>query len=241
MKTKLSVIALLCCAQLSMGCSASNRGAADIKGVSTAAVLPGCELVSAEDPFRTYRIEPGDQLNISFYLSPEFNQVLTVRPDGGISMPVVGNVRAEGRTPKEFENALDELYSHELKDPRVTVRLDKSPGQVVYVEGQVGKPGAVPLHPGMTAFQAIAASGGMTDAAGAGKVLLIRRDACGNAHGERLKLNEVLNQKDNQEDVALLPADIVMVPRSGIAQFDLNMKQYVRDAMPFEVFMAPPF
>ena len=55
------------------------------------------------------------------------------------------------------------------RDPQSTVRIDKSPWQVVYVEGQVGKPGAVPLQPGMTALQAIAASGGLTDAAGASK------------------------------------------------------------------------
>jgi len=205
------------------------------------AVTPGCEFASADDQLRMYRIEPADQLRISFYLSPEFNQVLTVRPDGNISMPVVGNVRVQGLTPKDLEKTLDQLYSKELKDPKATVRLDKSPGQVVYVQGQVGKPGTVRLLPGMTAVQAIAASGGLTDAAGPSKVVLIRRDACGNAHGERLRLDLVLNQKDNEEDVVLLPSDVVIVPRSGIAQFDLDMKQYVRDAMPVETFIAPPF
>ena len=91
----------------------------------------------------------------------------------------------------------------------------------------------------MTAIQAIAASGGLTDAAGASKVVLIRRDACGNPHGEQLQLDKVLDQKNNEEDVALLPADLLIVPRSGIAQFDLNIKQYVRDAMPLETVLAP--
>jgi polysaccharide export outer membrane protein len=241
MKTKLSVIALLCCAQLWMGCSAKNPDESDVKGVSTAAASPGCEFASADDQFRLYRIQPGDQLDISFYLSPEFDQDLTVRPDGNISMPVVGNVRVQGQTPGQLEKSLDQRYSQELRDPKTTVRIDKSPGQVVYVEGQVGKPGAVPLQPGMTAIQAIAASGGMTDAAGASKVVLIRRDACGNARGQHLKLDRVLNQKNNEEDVALLPSDIVIVPRSAIAQFDLDIKQYVRDAMPVEVYAAPPF
>ncbi len=188
-----------------------------------------------------YRIQPGDQLDVSFYLSPELHQDLTVRPDGDISIPVAGNVHAQGLTPGQLEKSLDALYAMELRDPKSTVRIDKSPWQVVYVEGQVGKPGAVPLQPGMTALQAIAASGGMTDAAGASKVVLIRRDACGNPHGEHLKLDKVLNQKDNEEDVALMPADIVVVPRSSIAQFDLNIKQYVRDAMPLETVIAPGF
>src|SRR5579863_480743 len=137
MKTKLSIIALLCCAQLWMGCSAKNPDESDVKGVSTAASLPGCGFASADDQFRTYRIQPGDQLDISFYLSPEFDQDLTVRPDGNISMPVVGNVRVQGLTPGQLEKNLDRQYSQELRDPKTTVRIDKSPGQVVYVEGQV--------------------------------------------------------------------------------------------------------
>jgi polysaccharide export outer membrane protein len=241
MKRKSLAIAFLCCTLLWAGCSARNPNESDIKGLSAAAVKPGCEFASSDEQLRLYRIEPADQLSISFYLSPEFNQVLTVRPDGNISMPVVGNVPVQGLTPKQLEQTLDQLYSQELKDPKATVRLDKSPGQVVYVQGQVGKPGAVPLLPGMTAVQAIAASGGLTDSAGPSKVMLIRRDACGNAHGQRLRLDLVLDQKDNEEDVALLPSDIVIVPRSGVAQFDLNMKQYVRDALPVEMFIAPPF
>jgi protein involved in polysaccharide export with SLBB domain len=243
MKTKLSVVALLCCAQLWMGCAAKNPEESDIRGSSNVAVAasPVCDVAAAVDEPRAYRIQPGDQLDVSFYLSPELHQVLTVRPDGDVSMPVAGNVHAQGLTPAQLEESLDRLYALELRDPKSTVRIDKSPWQVVYVEGQVAKPGAVPLQPGMTALQAIAASGGLTDAAGASRVVLIRRDACGNPHGEQLKLDQVLNQKDNEEDVGLLPADIVVVPRSGIAQFDLNIKQYVRDAMPLETIIAPGF
>src|SRR5260370_5015670 len=159
MKTKLPIMAVMCCALLWIGCSAKNDEGADINGVSTAAVQPGCEFNSVDDQFRTYRIQPGDQLDISFYLSPEFDQDVTVRPDGNISMPVVGNVRVQGQTPGQLEKNLNQLYSQELRDPKTTVRIDKSPGQVVYVEGHVGKPGAVRVQPGMTAIQAIAASG----------------------------------------------------------------------------------
>ncbi len=241
MKTKIYVIALLCCAQLWMGCSTKSPEESDVKGLSSAAALPGCDFVSAGDQLRSYKIQPGDQLDVSFYMSPELHQALTVRPDGDISMPVAGNVRAQGLTPVELQKSIDRLYAQELRDPQSTVRIDKSPSQVVYVEGQVGKPGAVRLQPGMTAIQAIAASGGLTDAAGASKVVLIRRDACGTPHGEQLSLDKVMDQKSNEEDVALLPADIVIVPRSGIAQFDLDIKQYVRDAMPIEMFLTPPF
>ncbi len=241
MKTKLSVLALLCCASLWMGCATKNPEESDIRGASAVAASPACDVTAAIDEPRAYRIQPGDQLDVSFYLSPELHQNLTVRLDGDISIPVAGNVHAQGLTPEQLEKSLDQLYALELRDPKSTVRIDKSPWQVVYVEGQVAKPGAVPLQPGMTAIQAIAASGGLTDAAGASKVVLIRRDACGNPHGEKLQLDKVLNQKNNEEDVALMPADLLIVPRSGIAQFDLNIKQYVRDAMPLETVIAPGF
>jgi protein involved in polysaccharide export with SLBB domain len=239
MNTKLSIAALVCCAQLWMGCAAKSTEESDIRGASTASASPVCDVTAAIDEPRAYRIQPNDQLDVSFYLSPELHQNLTVRPDGDISIPIAGNVHAQGLTPGQLEKSLDQLYSLELRDPKSTVRIDKSPWQVVYVEGQVAKPGAVPLQPGMTAIQAIAATGGLTDAAGASKVVLIRRDACGNPHGEKLQLDKVLNQKNNEEDVALLPADLLIVPRSGIAQFDLNIKQYVRDAMPLETVLAP--
>jgi protein involved in polysaccharide export with SLBB domain len=241
MKAKLSIAAFLCCAQLWMGCAAKNPEESDIRGASTASGSPVCDVTAGIDEPRAYRIQPNDQLDVSFYLSPELHQNLTVRPDGDISIPIAGNVHAQGLTPGQLEQSLNQLYALELRDPKSTVRIDKSPWQVVYVEGQVARPGAVPLQPGMTAIQAIAATGGLTDAAGASKVVLIRRDACGNPHGEKLQLDQVLNQKNNEEDVALLPADLLIVPRSGIAQFDLNIKQYVRDAMPLETVITPAF
>src|SRR5260370_42230879 len=125
MKTKLPVIALLCCAQLWIGCSAKNEQGADIKGVSTAAVQPGCEFASADDQFRTYRIQPGDQLGISFYLSPEFDQDVTVRPDGNISMPVVGNVRVQRQTPGQLAKSLNQLDSQQLSAPTTPAPIAK--------------------------------------------------------------------------------------------------------------------
>jgi protein involved in polysaccharide export with SLBB domain len=102
MKAKLSIAALLCCAQLWMGCAATNPEEADIKGTPTAGVMPACDIVAAADEPRMYRIQPGDQLDVSFYLSPELHQDLTVRPDGDISIPVAGNVHAQGLTPGQL-------------------------------------------------------------------------------------------------------------------------------------------
>jgi protein involved in polysaccharide export with SLBB domain len=189
-----------------------------------------------------YRIQSGDELDISFYLNPEFDDDVIVRPDGKVGLPLVGEVNARDLTPAQMAQQLDHLYSHELRKPGAVVRVDSSPGRLVYVTGEVGHPGTIPLQSGMTALQAITAAGGMTDNAGASNVVLLRRDGCGNVHGEKLDLGRAMKVKSNgQTDAALLPTDTVIVPRSGIAQLDLIVKQYIRDVMPIQPYVGIPF
>jgi protein involved in polysaccharide export with SLBB domain len=108
------------------------------------------------------------------------------------------------------------------------------------VQGEVARPGSVTLAPGMTALQAIAASGGLTDSAGPGNVLLVRRDACGDQHDEPLNLARALKSKGHEDDVELAPADMLIVPRSGIAAADLIVKQYIRDLLPVTPYISAP-
>ncbi len=226
---------LLWCALVCGGCAASSAATSDAPGARTAAgryLRPDCLAAGGVDDNAGYRIRPGDKLDISFYLNSEFNTAVMVRPDGKIEMNLVGEVPAAGQTPAQLEDHLDRLYSKELLNPGATVRLDDSPGRVVYVEGQVGHPGPVTLAPGMTATQAITASGGLTDSAGPNNVVLVRRDACGEAHDEPLNLSKALKRQGHEDDVVLAPTDMLIVPRSGIAEAGLFVKQYIRDLLP---------
>jgi polysaccharide export outer membrane protein len=224
---------LLGAALLCGGCAANSAGL-DLRAKASPASVDCASNwnQAAADQSSTYRIRPGDQLQISFYLSPEFDHEVTVRPDGKISMPVIGDVKAVDLTPVQLEAYLDQGFSRELLAPQATVHVQNSPGQVVYVQGEVAHPGAVHLAPDMTALQAISASGGMTDSAGPDKVILIRRDACGRPQGVHLNLGKVLNQSNNDEDAGLMPTDILIVPKSNIANANLIIKQYVRDMLP---------
>jgi len=114
------------------------------------------------------------------------------------------------------------------------------PSRAVYVQGRVSKPGAVPLQPGMTVMQAIANSGGFADDAGEGSVVLIRRDMCGTPHGTKLDLKDAVDTPGGGEDVALLPKDIVVVPRSAIGNVDLFVQQYIRGLLPVQPYMPLP-
>jgi len=186
-----------------------------------------------------YRIQPGDQLAIDFYLNSEFNDNVSVQPDGRVILRLVGPLQASGLTPGQLATAINQSYSRELKNPSATVHVQNMPSRQVFVQGQVNHPGAFSLQPGMTALQAIASAGGHTDDAAMDDVVLIRRDACGRADGSKLDLASASDTPAKGEDVMLMPHDTLVVPRSRIANIDLFVKQYIRDVLPVQPYLAP--
>jgi polysaccharide export outer membrane protein len=186
-----------------------------------------------------YRIQRGDQLALDFYMNPEFNDLATVNPDGKIILRLVGPVQAAGFTADQLASSLDKAYSNELRNPGASVHLKNMPGRKIYVEGEVAKPGAFQLQPGMTAVQALALAGGVTVDSDPSKTMLIRRDACGQSQGSNVDLASALKQPGGSEDVALMSHDVVVVPPSKIANVDRWVKHYIRDAMPVEPYFSP--
>ena len=139
------------------------------------------------DDESNYLIQPGDVLAIHFYLSPEFDDEVIVRPDGRITVRMVGEISAKGRTPAQLAEDLDRAYSRELTSPTATVHVKASPSRQIYVDGQVSHPGSFPMEPRMSTLQAIAVAGGLTIDAAPGSAVLIRRDACGFARRNDLR------------------------------------------------------
>ena len=235
------VLALVCLA----GCASTADHGDQIAGGAAArknVCQPAAMLAAQEAEKGVYIIRPGDELQLDFYLNPEFNREVTVRPDGAISLDLVGSVPAADKTPDQLAAVLNQAYSQELRNPGVSVRLKSSPSWRVYVQGQVAHAGAFMLQPGMTAMQAIADAGGVTETAGPSQAVLIRRDACGNAQGMTINLRAADSggAGKNVEDVALMPSDVLVVPRSTIANLDLFVKQYVRDLIPIEPYLPIP-
>jgi polysaccharide export outer membrane protein len=189
-----------------------------------------------------YLIQSGDSLSLDFYLNSEFNDNnVTVDPNGKIVLRMVGPVQAAGLTPSQLASSIDKAYSNELRNPGAAVHLNSMPNRQIYVEGEVAKPGAFPLQSGMTAVQALALAGGVTVDSAPNNTVLIRRDACGQPQGSKVDLASAIKKPGTGEDVALMSHDVVVVPRSGIANFDLWMKQHVRDALPVEPYLSPTF
>jgi len=183
-------------------------------------------------PGEEYRIQPGDLLDIKFFYSPELNEQIPVRPDGRISLQLAHEVVAGGRTPAELTVILKDIYSRELKRPDVTVIVRSFGNQRVYVDGEVGKPGLVPLTGPTTVLQAIVQAGGFVYTGKTSDVMVIRRGSEGQPLAMMVNLAKVHDRTDLAQDIFLKPFDIVYVPKSAIANANLWIEQYLNRMVP---------
>ena len=244
---------MLCASAIAVvlgGCSARNADSRGESGDKDLASKPmSAEQCAANASIQEsatqnadYRIQSGDSLALDFYLNSEFNDNnVIVDPNGKIVLRMVGPVQAAGLTPSQLASSIDKAYINELRNPGATVHVNNTPNRQIYVEGEVAKPGSFPLQPGMTAVEALALAGGVTVDSAPNNTVLIRRDACGQPQGSKVDLASALKKPGSAEDIALMSHDVVVVPRSGVANFDLWMKQHVRDALPVEPYISPTF
>ena len=197
------------------------------------AATPSARLPAADHTPTPYLIKVGDTLDIRFYKTPELNLEVPVRSDGKISLELVGDTQAAGLEPEQLAGKLRERYASELTDPRVSV-IVRQFGGGVWIGGEVKNPSRVPYLSGMTALAAIHEAGGFLDTARTSNVVLIRLEG-GKYHGYLLPLDKVQSGEDLSIDAALQPSDIIHVPRSGIANVDLFVEQYIRKVLPISL------
>jgi protein involved in polysaccharide export with SLBB domain len=175
-----------------------------------------------------YRIQAGDEIDVRFPLNPELNVVTVVRPDGRVSLKLVGEVLAEGRTPAELGQQLKSAYSTELRDPEIAVMV-RGMAARVYVDGQIERPGEYVWNPQITALQAIARAGGFRDTADQDRFVVLRRGADGAQQVIAVDLEE---EGGASRDVFLAPYDLVVVPSSSVADVNKWVDQYIRQNIP---------
>lgn len=180
--------------------------------------------------FPRYRICREDVLSLSFPLSPEWNQKVTVQPDGFISLQGAGDLYVQGLTVRELVQAVKKAYAGILHDPIVDAELIDFQKPFFTVLGQVGKPGQYDLRNDITVTQAIAVAGGFAPTAKT-QVFLYRAVSANWAEVRELKLNDILHGKNISEDLHLRPGDMIFVPDAFIAKF----KKYV----PYSVAISP--
>ncbi len=195
----------------------------------------GVELTKAPEPIYEpgvsppppeYQIGVGDVLEVKFFYDPELNETLLVRSDGRITLPRLGDFVVVGLTPTEVDSIITEKYSEILKEPDITVQVRESAEEVVYVLGEVNRPGPVPIRGRLTALQAIAASGGFTYSSNSSSVIVFHSDGLHKPTAERLNLSKALSQKKLNENIYLSGYDIIYVPQTFVGKLNVFVDQF---------------
>ena len=158
-----------------------------------------------------YVIGAQDVLDINVWKEPDVSRTVPVRPDGKISLPLLNDVQAAGLTPAQLAAQITESLKKYVTNPQVTVIVTTINSQRVYILGEVTRPGAFPLIPGMSVLQALSSAGGFTQFAKV-KSIFVRRIENGKETKYPFNYKEVINGKKPEQDILLKAGDTIVVP-----------------------------
>lgn len=178
------------------------------KPADSAPAKPGDEVKAAQavDP-TTFQIGAEDVLAIQVWREPDFSRQVIVRPDGKITMPLIGEVQAAGLTPDKLTVSLAESLTKYLKSPQVLVSVLAVNSKKYYITGEVNKAGSFPLVVPTRVLDALSNAGGFRDFANTKKIFILRK-------GQRIKFNykDVIRGKDMDQNILLEDGDYIIVP-----------------------------
>ena len=190
---------------LSTGAAATAQTGAPPQPLAASAAPAAAPASTAAD----YRLVAGDKLRIEVYKDAQLSQSLQVRPDGKVTLPLIGDIAAEGRTAAELRDTLVSSLKEYNSNPVVTVIVVETVPPVFYVMGEVNTPGTLALKGPITVVQALAMAGGFKDFAKKKEISILRR---GSASGQTLKFNYNDAVKGKGEPIYLQPGDTIIVP-----------------------------
>ncbi len=165
-----------------------------------------------------YRLSKSDTVDVNFTFSPDFNQTLTVQPDGFVALKGAGTLLAEGLTVPQMQLAVADAYRAFLRDPEITVTLKDFDKPYFLASGEVARPGKYELRGDLTVNEAVAIAGGFTQQARHSQVVLFRRISAYVAESHVIDLKKMLDSRDIREDLHLQPGDFIFVPQSRISK-----------------------
>ncbi len=201
---RLAVFLVILCGMV-VSC-ASGKGQVSEDGPQTAASAKKIDV---------YRIGVDDTLQISVWRNPDLSVTVPVRPDGKISVPLVGDVQAGGLTPEEVAAAIKQKLSFYVRDPNVIVILTGLRSHEylsrIRITGAVRAPKSLPYRDGITVLDAVLEAGGPTDFAAPNRTKLYRKEKTG-MKVIPVKLDSILNKGNLDTNEELLPGDVITVP-----------------------------
>jgi polysaccharide biosynthesis/export protein len=217
---------------VSMVCALLQICAAQTAAPTQTAATPGNAVVadagkpapdSAQFKSRSprYHIEPGDTFDLTFDLSPEFNQLaLAVQPDGFVTLRAVGEIKVAGETVPELTQTVRLAYGKFLNNPVVSISLKEFEKPYFIASGQVAKPGKYEMHGNMTVTQAIAVAGDFQSSAKHSQVVLFRRVDDQWTEAKLIDVKKMEKNRDLREDPFLHSGDMLFVPKNTMSKID---------------------
>jgi len=189
-----------------------------LDGCATEAELPEAKAVAPEAEWTSpdYKIGPLDTLSVFVWQQPDLSQTVAVRPDGRITMPLIEDLTAAGKTPSQLARDIEKKLEKYVRDPIVTVIAGGFAGtydQQVRVIGQAQQPAALPYLANATVLDVMIAVGGLTEFADGNGARLIR-DEDGERKVYRLRLDDLVREGDITANAAVLPGDVIIIPQS---------------------------
>jgi polysaccharide export outer membrane protein len=164
-----------------------------------------------------YVIGPGDNLQVSVYRMPELSATLPVRPDGRMSLPLIPDIEAAGKTPTQLAKDIETQLRQYVREPTVSVMVTSftgMPGRQVRIIGEAAQPMTIPYVEGMTVLDVVIRAGGLTRYASGNRAEIIRRE---NPEARpqtiRVRLSDLIRDGDISQDIAMRPGDTLIIPQ----------------------------
>ena len=226
------VVALLWCCQVAGQENISSQS----KGTAAATVASAAPTTSSmtndkntptfSERYPRYKMRPGDAFDLTFEFTPEFNQSLTVLPDGFVSLREAGEIYASGLTVPELTEKIRTAYGSVLSNPRISILLKDFEKPYFIADGQVSHPGKYDLHGDTTVIQAVAIAGGFENSAKHSQVVLYRRVNDDWVEAKLLNVKKMQKSRNLAEDLHLRPGDMIFVPKNTLSKIQQFIPSY---------------
>lgn len=171
-----------------------------------------------------YKLVPGDVIDIAYRYTPEFNQTVTIQPDGFVGLQIVGDIKIGGLTLEEARTKLTDKANVRLKEPEITLLLREFQKPYFVVSGEVAAGGKFEMRENVTALQAVMIAGGFKDSAKTSQVVVFRKLNEETAEVRTINLKSIRKTADLENDLTLKSGDIVYIPRNTFSKFERFMR-----------------
>lgn len=195
-----------------------------LAGVVASLLLAGCMTSYPDAPQKSfmeedkseYLIGPGDNLQVFVWRNPDLTTSVPVRPDGRISVPLIENVVAAGKTPSQLGEEIEGILKEYLQEPKVTIIVTSFVGpfaEQIRIVGEAASPQGISYRKDMTILDAMIQAGGLTEFAAGNRAVIVRK-VDGQENIYRVRLNDLLRGGDVSANVELVPGDVIIIPET---------------------------